>query len=329
MVNRWLSTLLSLLVLHSSWAQSEQRGQIDRYVLHELPYVEIDTTSTLWDLSSLEMQRSYTVQEKGIQESPFKATFPQATQFMDMGGGDHIYLKMSDQGIERYGGIANGSVISYDDPQLVLPLPITSGMDSKDVFSGGFEWQGVVFDRIGNIRVRAYESGIIRLPDDLCLEAILVRSEEKIIDAYEVSGSTRKIVTKNTVYQFFIADDFRPILSMTEKEVDGVRSSAFGTLLSMNDLSISHPDLSGLKDIGISAIATEQGVEVSIPSSEIGLTTYSVLNASGEVLRSEPLTIVPKERKSFLLPWSDYRPDHQWIAFHSGERIQLIPFPSF
>lgn len=330
-MNRWLSTLLTILVVCASLAQQEQSLPSSRYVLHELPYVEIDTTSAVWDMSSLEVERSYTIQERDIQESPFRGTFPQATSFQDMGGGDHIYFRFSEQGLERFGGIAKGAVISYQDPQLVLPLPLTSTMNSKDIFSGGFEWQGVEFDRIGNIRVQAYQSGILKLPGNLCLDVILVRSEEKIIDAYEASGITRKMITKNTVYQFFLADtqDLRSILSMTEKEVDGKRTSAFGNQLSSEDLVASYPERFGFEELSASMSTTDEGVEISISDSGIEALSYSILDGSGKLVNTESLTTAPKESLNFLLPWTDYRQSHRWIVIRSGEMMQLLAYPGF
>ena len=117
----------------------------------------------VWDFSSLVPQQTFQHMFTDASASPYSKTYPNADWQLDEAGTAFFYS--STDSLTYYGGVQQGLVIEYSDPQSVFQYPMDIGFSSSDTFTGAYETNGLMVWRMGATEAACLGSGSLTLPN--------------------------------------------------------------------------------------------------------------------------------------------------------------------
>lgn len=117
----------------------------------------------IWDFSTLVPQQTFQHVFTDAASSFYAKTYPDAEWALDEAG--TLLFYSSTDSMTYYGGVQQGLVIQYDDPQAAIPYPLSLGDTWSDAFSASYETNGMLVTRTGTTVLECLGVGSLALPN--------------------------------------------------------------------------------------------------------------------------------------------------------------------
>jgi hypothetical protein len=108
-----------------------------------------------------------------------------------------LYHNVTSDRWDYMGGVQDGEVIHYGDPETMLHFPFTYGDSFTDSFSSAYSFQGIAYERVGEISVEADGYGALSTPSGTYTDVLRIAMVETFTDSSAVGTSTLEIITYN------------------------------------------------------------------------------------------------------------------------------------
>lgn len=147
------------------------------------PYVPIEGEGPdqIWDFSTTTAQQTFDHIFTNAATSLYSKTYPDAEWQLDEAGVALFYS--STAGLTYYGGVQQGLVILYDDPETSVVYPTSLGDSYVDTFGGSYNG-GVAVTRSGTTSSNCIAVGSLALPGGVVFpEAYKVHLTTNLLDS--------------------------------------------------------------------------------------------------------------------------------------------------
>jgi len=143
--------------------------------------IEGEGSGQIWDFSSAIAQQTFGHVFTNAATSLYSKTYPDAEWQLDEAGVAMFYSSTSD--LTYYGGVQQGMVILYDDPETAIIYPTSLGDSHQDTFGGSYNG-GIEVIRTGTTSSNCIASGSLALPGGVVFsEAYRVQVTTSLLDS--------------------------------------------------------------------------------------------------------------------------------------------------
>lgn len=171
--------------------------------------------------------------------------FPDATHAITQAGNVE-YLKITDSEMTRIGVSSAQTVISYQDGEDMLRIPMSYGDSYTDAFAGTFNVSGINYYRSGTITMEADATGTLMMPYGTVNNVLRVKAVESYQDSFNFAGNPSVIHYESEVYIWYKPGVRAPVLSFSMVSADNPPNTfTFGAYLEETAVSVaevSDPD---------------------------------------------------------------------------------------
>ena len=117
----------------------------------------------IWDFSALVPQQTGQHVFTEASSSFYAKTYPDAEWVLDEAG--TLLFYSSTDTMTYHGGVQQGLVIQYTDPQAAIPYPLNLGDTWSDAFAASYEANGMLVTRTGTTELECSGVGSLALPN--------------------------------------------------------------------------------------------------------------------------------------------------------------------
>lgn len=185
----------------------------------------------IWDFSSASPQQTFTHIFTEASGSFYSKTFPYAEWQLEESGVDMFYA--STDGLTYFGGVQQGMVIFYDDPEVSYPYPIAVGDTHVDAFGGSYNG-GEQVTRSGSTETNCVAVGSLALPGGLVFsEAYKLHTVQSILDSTDAGNFYLTIEADYVVVPEWPLPVFGAYTVTSEDQISGtpVQTTTFNSWL--------------------------------------------------------------------------------------------------
>lgn len=165
-----------------------------------------------WDLSGVNTYSSYTVNVLGSDP-----TYPEATNYLNQGGGSKMYLDLSSDEYLVVALTFNGGVITFSNPNKMYQFPMSMGTAFTDDFSATIDQYGDVTSRTATTETVVDGYGKLITPVGTYTDVLRVHMVKTMVDDYQGSITN----TTQHIYMWLKAGTYHELANVQSTESDG------------------------------------------------------------------------------------------------------------
>ncbi len=214
---------------------------------------------------------------------------PNAVLLSTDGGSDTLFWGLTANGLEILADISGLGFIRYTDPLLELKYPCTFGTTWTDAINASYTVSGFSVARTGTVTGTGDAYGTLELPAVVLDDILRVKVRRVITDA-----SPLVTIQRRTESYYFFSDAVRhPVLRLDLDSVvigNGAPAVTRSATWMYGNGNVSVQDID-FSDVHFTAYPnpTDAAVNLSFGNAEHGARSVELLDATGRVVKQQPL----------------------------------------
>ncbi len=259
---------------------------------------EGEGTGQVWDFSALSPQQTFQHVFTDAASSFYAKTYSDAEWVLDEAGTALFYS--STDSLTYYGGVQQGLVIQYDDPQAALPYPLSLGDAWSDAFAASYETNGMLVTRTGTTELECLGVGSLALPNGQQFSEAYHAHIKEIIQDSTVLGNYTITMEGDYVFVHEWPIQVYGALSITvEDGINGTPPQTTNITSWLHNTAVG-VDEAGAEDfvLGPNPVRSGEPVTVVWSSASEALTVFSVDGAKVRevpAVPGVPYTVLPTD----------------------------------
>lgn len=249
------------------------------------PYAPLagEGTGNVWDVSAAVPQQTYAQPFSSAPASFYSKTFPDAEWILDDGG--VLLFYSSTDSLAYYGGVQQGLVIQYDNPQSALVYPMGVGDAWWDEFSSEYTANDLMVHRTGTTEATCLASGSLVLPNGQQFsEAYRIKITEAIQDSTVLGNYNITIEGDYAFVPEHPMQVYAALIIQVTDEISGTptQTTTIGSWL--HNTAVGVQDAVGGAQFAISPNPVRAGEAITV-AWPVEAKPATVFNAAGEAVR--------------------------------------------
>jgi hypothetical protein len=174
----------------------------------------------VWDYSSAVPQQLFTHAYSSMASSLFGKTFPDATWILDEEG-TQLFYESSDS-LYYHGGVQQGLVVFYENPNVSMAYPFDLGDSLYDEFTASYEVDQLTILRMGSTSAACLGTGSLTLPNGQQFpEAYQIHVIETLMDSTSLGNYYATIEGDHLFVSDWPMPVYSSVLYTVENQING------------------------------------------------------------------------------------------------------------
>jgi hypothetical protein len=298
----------------------------DTLVQQVAAYIELDTAaadgSTVWDVSSTVAQNEVTAVVSTAALNPFGKTFAFADWALESDGVE-TFWSFSDS-YTYHGGVQNGIVVYYDDPEVLYPYPFNE-LGWWDAFHAEYQAGGETYLRGGWAESDYAGMGTLQLPGGESVPVHQIHTIEHIVDTlpsgwiYEILSVSSQLMDGQIFVPHWASVSIEETLYDGGGEILDAASVDYGIYLADYVMDVAEPSGLGSGTVAVMPNPANAGESVKLVWHDVnhGPSEVRLFDGAGrEVMRER---IWPGSRATSLALPAHMTPGFYTLRFIGAE----------
>jgi hypothetical protein len=220
--------------------------------------------------------------------TPYAATFPSASIAVDAGGGTYSYYTTTSSDITLIGFATTVLQYPYTNGEKFFTYPFTYNSSFSDSYNASWILNTIPTTRTGSITVTGDAYGTLKLPSGTISNTLRVKIVQNNTDVSDFGGGFTITTTfTSTTYDWFVPGNKNVLMGISYINTDIGGFSSYAKSVNYYPAVVSTEDIQPVVyEFHLFPNPTKTNASISFSLQENGDVKFSIINISGQVMKS-------------------------------------------